>query len=184
MQNQRYAQRDRIIFLVQAAVIAALYAVLTYLAAMMNLAYGPVQFRFSEAMTVLPIFTPAAIPGLAIGCLLSNLGSPLGVADWVFGTTATLLAAICTRGLRRIKVKGIPLLSLLMPVLFNTLIIGIEIACLSDVNAFSFAHFTCSSFLASAASVGIGELTICIGLGIPLIAIIKRTGLEKAMLSS
>ena len=55
-------------FLVQAAMIAALYTVLTLVAAALNWAYGPVQFRFSEAMTVLPMFTPAAIPGLAIGC--------------------------------------------------------------------------------------------------------------------
>ena len=64
---------SKVRFLAQGAVIAALYAVLTYLAAAMNLAYGPVQFRFSEALTVLPVFTPAAIPGLALGCFLSNL---------------------------------------------------------------------------------------------------------------
>ena len=81
-------------FLVEAAVIAALYTVLTYLAVAMNLAYGPIQFRFSEALTILPVFTPAAIPGLALGCFLSNLASPLGIVDWVFGTLATLLAAM------------------------------------------------------------------------------------------
>ena len=82
---------SKVRFLAQGAVIAALYAVLTYLAAAMNLAYGPVQFRFSEALTVLPVFTPAAIPGLALGCFLSNLASPLGIVDWVFGTAATCL---------------------------------------------------------------------------------------------
>ena len=80
-------------FLALGAVIAALYAVLTYVAAAMNVAYGAVQFRFSEALTVLPVFTPAAIPGLTLGCLIANLGSPLGVVDWVFGTGATLIAA-------------------------------------------------------------------------------------------
>ncbi len=65
-------------FLALSAVIAALYAVLTYVAAALNLAYGAVQFRFSEALTVLPVFTPAAIPGLTVGCLIANLGSPLG----------------------------------------------------------------------------------------------------------
>ena len=64
-------------FLALGAVIAALYAVLTYVAAAVNLAYGPVQFRFSEALTVLPVFTPAAIPGLTLGCVIANLGSPL-----------------------------------------------------------------------------------------------------------
>lgn len=89
---------NKVRFLALSAVIAALYAVLTYAAAAVNLAYGPFQFRFSEALTVLPAFTPAAIPGLAVGCLLSNLASPLGIVDWVFGTLATLLppaARIC-----------------------------------------------------------------------------------------
>ena len=65
-------------FLALGAVIAALYAVLTYVAAAVNLAYGPVQFRFSEALTVLPVFTPAAIPGLTLGCVIANLGSLSG----------------------------------------------------------------------------------------------------------
>ena len=95
-------------FLTQAAVIAALYAVLTYVAAALNLAYGPVQFRFSEALTVLPVFTPAAVPGLALGCFLANLGSPLGIVDWVFGTGATLLAAIGTWLVGRVRVKDVP----------------------------------------------------------------------------
>ena len=86
----------RVRFLALGAVIAGLYAVLTYVAAAMNLAYGAVQFRFSEALTVLPVFTPAAVPGLALGCFIANLASPLGVVDWVFGTGATLLAGIGT----------------------------------------------------------------------------------------
>ena len=68
----------RVRFLALGAVIAGLYAVLTYVAAAMNLAYGAVQFRFSEALTVLPVFTPAAVPGLALGCFIANLASPLG----------------------------------------------------------------------------------------------------------
>ena len=65
--------------LTRAAVIAALYVVLTYLAGVMNLAYGPVQFRFSEALTVLPFLFPEAIPGLFVGCVVSNLLSPYGL---------------------------------------------------------------------------------------------------------
>ena len=64
---------NRIRFITEAAVIAAIYTALTYLASAMNLAYGAVQFRFSEALTVLPVLTPAAIPGLTLGCILSNL---------------------------------------------------------------------------------------------------------------
>ena len=118
---------NKVRFLALSAVIAALYAVLTYAAAAVNLAYGPFQFRFSEALTVLPAFTPAAIPGLAVGCLLSNLASPLGIVDWVFGTLATLLAACCTYMLRNVKWKEIPILAPLPPVIFNALIIPLLI---------------------------------------------------------
>ena len=90
-------QSKNVQYLTLGAMIAAAYTVLTLLAAALNLAYGEVQFRFSEALTILPVFTPAAIPGLALGCLLSNLWSGFGVADMVFGTLATLLAAIATR---------------------------------------------------------------------------------------
>lgn len=169
-----------LIFLTQAAVIAALYTVLTYVAGFMNIAYGPIQFRFSEALTVLPLFTPAAIPGLAIGCLISNLGSPLGVIDWVFGTGATLLAAILTRMLRNIHIKGIPFIALLMPVIVNTIIVGFELSCFSDATgAFGLGHFSWIAFLTAAVSVGIGEFVICYGMGIPLIFTIRKTGLNK-----
>ena len=161
-------------FLTESAVIAALYAVLTYVASMLNLAYGPIQFRFSEALTVLPIFTPAAVPGLAVGCFISNLGSPLGIVDWVFGTAATLLAAIVGRMLRNIQWKGIPFLSILQPVIFNAVIIGAEISCLSDSGSFALNNADLSVFLAGAMSVGIGELVICMGLGIPLILTLKK----------
>lgn len=76
------ASTKSIRYLVQAAVIAAIYAVLTLLASSLNLAYGPVQFRISEFLTVLPMFTPAAIPGLTLGCFLANLASPFGLDFW------------------------------------------------------------------------------------------------------
>ena len=123
---------SKVRFLALSAVIAALYAVLTYAAAAMNLAFGAVQFRFSEALTVLPAFTPAAIPGLAVGCLISNLASPLGVVDWVFGTLATLLAGIFSYLVRNIRWEEIPVLAPLPPVIFNALIVGFEVACLAD----------------------------------------------------
>lgn len=162
-------------FYARTAVIAALYAVLTYVAASLGLAYGPVQFRFSEALTVLPVFTPAAIPGLALGCFLANLASPLGVVDWVFGTLATLLAAVCTRAVRRVELKGIPVLAPLMPVIFNSVIIGIQIACLSDAGGFGTENFTWAAMLAGGVSVGIGELVVCYALGLPLILAMRKT---------
>ncbi len=84
-------------YLTKAALIAAVYAALTYAAAAAGLAYGEVQFRFSEALTVLPLFCPAAIPGLTVGCLVSNITSTINPVDMVVGTLATLCAALCTR---------------------------------------------------------------------------------------
>lgn len=172
--------RKKLMFLTKAALIAALYTVLTYVAVAMNLAYGPIQFRFSEALTVLPIFTPAAIPGLAIGCFLSNIASPFGFVDWIFGTSATLLAAILSRALRNIRFKGIPILSVLMPVIMNAVIIGFEITCISDVSGnFAIGNFSLAVFFPIALSVGIGELVVCAALGIPLIVLIGKTGLSR-----
>lgn len=171
-------------FLTESAVIAALYAVLTYAAAMVNLAYGPIQFRFSEALTVLPVFTASAIPGLSIGCLIANLGSSLGVVDWVFGTLATLLAALLSRALRDIKFKGIPILSIIAPVVMNAVVIGLEIACLSEGGLFSFSNLSAGGFWAGAISVGLGELVICLGLGIPLFLAVQKSRLNFSNLST
>ena len=126
--------------LVEAAMIAAIYTVLTYAAAALNLAYQGVQFRFSEALTILPVFTPSAIPGLAIGCFLSNLGSPMGIIDWISGTSATLLAAVLTRLLRNLTVKGLPVLAPFPPVLTNAVIVGCVIA-VTDPAGFSVPLF-------------------------------------------
>lgn len=142
-------------------VIAAAYTALTFVSAAFGLAYGPIQLRISEALTILPIFTPAAIPALAIGCLLSNLAS-FNPIDLIFGTLATLLAAITTRALRHITVFKIPMLSILAPVLFNAIIVGFEIS------IFYLDGFTMYGFLISALQVGLGELAVLSIIGIPL----------------
>ena len=169
--------------LTQAAMIAALYAVLTYAAAAVNLAYGAVQFRFSEALTVLPVFTPAAIPGLAVGCFLANLGSPLGLVDWIFGTGATLLAAVGTWMARKIQIKGVPVLAPLPPVIANVVLVGFELSCLSSAGTFALGNFTWAAFGASALSVGIGELVICYALGLPLLLALRKTGVSQRLFS-
>ena len=160
-------------FLVCGAVIAALYAALTYAASAVNLAYGAVQFRFSEALTVLAAYTPAAIPGLTIGCLLANLGSPYGITDIICGSAATLLAAVFTYLTRKVKVKGPPLLAPGFSVVFNAVIVGAEIA------VFLPEGFTFKGFLIQAAFVGLGELVVCYAAGMPLCAAINKTGLRK-----
>lgn len=105
-------------FITQAAVIAALYVVLTMFIYAFNLANGAIQVRISEALTILPYFTPAAIPGLFVGCLLSNFLTGAAIWDIVFGSLATLLGAIGTYLLRKWKwCAPIP------PILANTIII-------------------------------------------------------------
>jgi len=89
-------QSGNILFLTHAAVIAALYVVLTYLANALGLANGNIQVRFSEALTTLPYFTPAAVPGLYIGCLLANILTGCALPDIIFGPVATLLGVLGT----------------------------------------------------------------------------------------
>ena len=115
--------------LTRIAMVAAIYAVLSI--ALAPLSYGPIQIRFSEALTMLPLIWQPAIPALTIGCFITNLvGTAMGATgaiDIVFGTLATFLAAVCTYKLRDVKTFGIPFASILMPVLFNGVIIGLEL---------------------------------------------------------
>lgn len=162
-------------FVVKSAVIAAIYAGLTYFAAILNVAYGGIQFRFSEALTILAVFSPASIPGLTIGCFLGNITSPYGIVDIVCGTLATLIAAVLSYKTRNIKFKDLPLLSALFPVLSNAIIVGLEIT------LFMPEEFAFKAFLISAFQVGFGELVMCYGLGIPLYKVIKRLKLDKKL---
>lgn len=159
------------LYLVQSAIIAALYAAVTYFIA--PISYGAQQFRISEALTILPVLTPAAIPGLTVGCLLSNLSSPYGIIDIICGTLATFLAAVCTRMTRKILFKNIPFLSFFFPVLFNGIIIGAEISFLMP-EGFSFA-----TFVTIGLSVAFGEAVVCYALGTPLYLGLKNTRILK-----
>ena len=164
-------------YIAEAAIIAALYAALTYFLA--PISYGAVQFRISEALTILPVLTPAAIPGLTIGCLIANFNSPFGLVDVLLGTLATLLAVFCTRATRNVRIKDLPLLSAVFPVLFNAFIVGLDIliAMPDAPNGFSFQNFTFKAYLFNVLTVGLGELAVCFVLGLPLCK-----GLEKTKL--
>lgn len=164
----------KIIHLVYGAIIAAGYAAATYVSALLGIAYGPIQFRFSEALTVLSVFTPAAIPGLTIGCILGNLSSPFGIWDIAFGSLATLFAAVTARMLRNVTAKGLPLLSIVMPVIFNALIVGAEITILMPTGEANFAAFS-----VAALEVGAGELAVCLAGGIPVYYALKKTDIFK-----
>lgn len=158
----------RIKFLVFSAVIAALYAVFTYAAAFFNLAYGPIQFRFSEALNVLCLFTPAAIPGLTVGCLIANIFS-FNPIDLVMGTSATLIAAVFMYLLRNVKFFKFPFLSMLMPVISNGIIVGLEIALFYTEGGASL-----TGFLIAAAEVAVGELAVMFILGTALYYLLKN----------
>ncbi len=110
--------RKKLVNFAVGAIVAALYVVLTYLASALGLSSGVIQVRFSEALTILPIFTPAAIPGLFIGCLISNILTGCALWDIIFGSIATLLGAVFTYLLRNHKI-----LATLPPIIANTLIV-------------------------------------------------------------
>ena len=175
MQKSSPAHR-RILFLAQAAIIAALYAALAY--AGWGIGFGPWQFRFAEALALLPVLTPAAIPGLAAGCVLANLGSPFGLLDIIFGSLATLVAAILAYHLRHVTCRKIPLLSALMPAICNGVAVGAVIA-LTATGAPSFAAFTWANMLLFGAQVALGELAVCCALGLPLVTLLRKTKLFR-----
>lgn len=158
-------------YLVQAAFIAAVYAALTYF--LEPISFSGSQLRVAEALTILPVLTPAVVPGLTIGCILANLSSPYGIVDIICGSAATLLAALCTRKTRNIRFKNLPIFSAVFPVLFNALIVGAEISALST------GGFTWSVFGATAVSVALGECIVCFALGIPLTTALEKTKIFK-----
>ena len=158
-------------FLVQAVIIAALYTAVTV--AVAPISYGQIQFRVSECLCILPIFAPAAIPGLFIGCMFSNaigllLGQPILPIDIILGSAATLIAAFLTYKTRKISTFRLPLISMFFPVLANAVIIGAELVYLLK-----------TPFIINALWVGFGELVVCYGLGIPLYLCIKKIGENK-----
>ena len=147
-----------------AGIIAALYAVMSYFSSVFGVAFGPIQCRFSEALCVLPFFTPAAVPGLFLGCLVSNLLSPYGALDIVFGSLATLLAAIWTRYTKRKWLAPFP------PVICNALIIGVVITVQQVPMELFWGTFAYNAF-----TVGLGEALACYVLGGLLLTQLPKT---------
>ena len=145
-------------------VIAASYAALTLVASAMNLAYGPVQFRFSEALTILPFLFPGTWPGLFVGCLISNLLRPYGPLDIVLGSLATLIAAILTEKTNHRWLAPLP------PVLSNAILIGGMLAWYEVGFTAAFLPL----FAVNALWVGLGEAVVCYLLGGLLMKAIPR----------
>jgi len=160
--NQLKNHRRSTRFLCQAGLIAAIYTVLTVYVGALGLANGAIQFRISEALCVLPFFTPAAIPGLTVGCLLANLFTGCIWQDVVFGTLATLIGAIGARLLRRL-----PWLVPLPTVVANTTIVPL-------VLAYGYHFEDGLPFLML--TVGIGEILSAYVCGMVLLLSLRRHG--------
>jgi len=160
-------------YLAHGAIIAALYFVLTHLQNLIlpGSATWAIQMRLSEALCVLAFFTPAAIPGLAVGCLLFNISFAGALPlDFLAGTLATYLAARGMWMTRSLLVKGIPLWGLLMPALSNALLVGWELTV-----------YIGGGFGINAFYVALGELAVLLVPGVLLYLAMKKRGLDTRL---
>ncbi|MBR1673009.1 MAG: QueT transporter family protein [Fretibacterium sp.] len=144
--------------LASGAMIAALYAALTV--ALAPISYGPVQFRVSEALTLLPWYLPEAVPGLFAGCVVANFFGGYGAVDMVVGSCATLIAALLTRRAPRLWMAAVP------PVVLNMLLVGGMLHVLVG-----------APLIATAVYVALGEAGACFILGVPLMKLLERRGI-------
>ena len=148
-----------------AALVGALYVTLCYFSNIFGCTFGVFQFRFAEALPVLPFLCPTAAWGLFAGCILANLLSPYGLPDLIFGSLATLVAGLLTARC------GSKWLAPLPPVICNGLIVGALLA-------WSETGFTAAfpgAFAFNALSVGVAELVVCYVLGLPLLEVLSRS---------
>lgn len=152
-------KNQKVTFMTQAAMIAAIYVVLTYVFA--SFSFGEVQVRISEALTILPIFTPAAIPGLFVGCLIGNILGGAILPDIVFGSIATLIGAFFTWKLREQK----PVVATLPPIISNIIIVPF-------VLRYGYGVTLPIPFMML--TVGIGEVISCTVLGLIVYGALKK----------
>ncbi len=168
------------LYLTTSAVIAALYVLFTLPFA--QFAFGPIQFRLAEIMVILPIFTPAAIPGLTVGCFLANLlnTNNLGVIDIVFGSLATLIAAVLTRLIARkcTKIKQVPrdLLAIFPPVAVNALIVGTYLTFLLNTSG---DQVTLLMIALNMLYIALSETVVVYALGYPFLVLLRKTHLDR-----
>lgn len=165
--------RNSIRFTTHAAIIAAVYVVLTYLQYLLfpQTVSGMIQFRASEALMVLAFFTPAAVPGLTVGCLLFNVTSSAVLPlDFLVGSLATLLAAEGMRLTRRVTILGYPLPGMLLPALTNALLVGWELAV-----------YIGGGFWINALYVAIGEVAVLLAPGTVLYYAFRSRRLDRRL---
>lgn len=167
---RKFTTRD----LTLAAVTAALYAALGYFGDIFGLTYGAVQVRFAEALTVLPFLFPATAPGLAVGCLVTNLLSPYGPVDVIFGTLATAIAAALTVRASKWYLAAVP------PILVNALILP-PMWSWAEIGAFNGAFWRACGF--NALTFVIGEAVACYLLGTLLMKALSRASYLRPMIA-
>ena len=160
-------------FLTHAAVIAALYAALTHLQNILipGSATWAIQMRLSEALCVLAVFTPAAIPGLTVGCLVFNITYAAALPlDFLVGSLATLMSAGSMWLTRKVTIKGYPLPGMAMPALFNALLVGWELTA-----------YIGGGFFINALYVALGELAVLLSFGTALFYAVKKRHLDTKL---
>ncbi|MHB8071990.1 MAG: QueT transporter family protein [Candidatus Cryosericum sp.] len=171
--------------LTRAALIAAMYIVLTTVPPFNAISYGAVQFRLGEALVLLPFLMDEAIVGVVAGCLVANMFSPFGLIDLIIGTGVTLVAALLTRQLRRAKRLW---LATLPPIILNALIVPVYISALTLPEAASLppgqglmaslrfvaAHVSLGVYVPVALSVLAGEAAVVVFIGLPVLALVRR----------
>lgn len=158
---RKFTARD----LTLAALVAALYVVMGYFADIFGLNYGPIQVRFAEALTVLPFLYPATAPGLAVGCLITNLLSPYGPADIIFGTLATAIAAFLTMKMPKWYLAALP------PILVNAVVLP-PMWAWAQAGAVNGAFW--SAWALNVGTFVVGEAIACCVLGALLLKVMPR----------
>jgi len=153
------SERAKLRYMIRAAVIAGVYATITYL--FKPISYGVIQIRVSEALTLLPLIESAAIPGLFIGCLVANILGGIGLWDIYLGSLITLVAAYITSKMPN------PVLGALPPIVFNAMGVASYLSLLFH-----------TPYWVTALYIGVGQLVSVVGLGIPLYYFIQKTSLK------
>lgn len=159
--------------------IAAIYFALGIV--FLPISFGAVQIRIPEALTLLPVLTPLGIPGVTVGCAITNLyglamgANILGAADIVIGSAATLVAALLSYHLRHYRFMGLPLLAAIPPILINAIVIGGEL-CIAITGGLG-----TEMLLILAAQVAAGQIISCGLIGVPLVMLLERSGISQSL---
>ena len=166
---RRFSTRE----LTLAAMVAAVYFVLCYFGNIFQLTFGPVQVRLGEALTVLPFLFPATAPGLALGCLITNVLSPYGPIDMVVGTVATAIAAFWTMKMPRWYLAGLP------PIVMNALLLP-PMWAWAEAGALNGAFW--AAYWLNLWTFVVGEAAACYGLGTVLLKALARVRYFRPMI--